>query len=189
MKLSLIPRMAGLILSLAVAFSSLPAHADQRAKQILSNIDQATWFSEGHSQHIMYVFFDPNCPYCHRLFEELRPFVKENKLQVRWIPVGILTASSLGKAAAILQAKHPIQALYQSEADWNFGNTPGGGIEPIKNPSPSIVEKLRKNAALLESVGIRGIPVAVFKGDDGNDYLFVGAPSADKLAAIINHIQ
>lgn len=176
-------------LLLGLVLATAPARADGRAAQLLGRAPQASWFAEGQGTKLIYVFFDPNCPYCHKLYEELRPHVKAGGLTVRWVPVGILMQSSPGKAAAILQAKSPIQAFYKNENDWNFGNTPNGGIEPLASPAASTVAKLNANATLLSQLGIRGVPITVFRGDDGKAYMVRGAPGAERLAAILKHVQ
>ena len=177
------------LLLLGLTLVATPGRADDHAATLLGKLSQATWISEGNGPHLIYVFFDPNCPYCHKLYEELRPHVKTGGLEVRWIPVGILMRTSLGKAAAILEAKDPLQAFYQNEDDWNFGDTPNGGIEPLPKPTETAVFKLNANAALLNEAGISGVPVTVFRGDDGKVYAFNGAPDAGRLAAIIKHVQ
>ncbi|APZ43530.1 thiol:disulfide interchange protein DsbG [Acidihalobacter ferrooxydans] len=170
-------------------FGAMPAHADETAKTLLSKIDQATWITEGHGPRLLYIFFDPNCPFCHKLFKELRPHVEAGKVEVRWIPVGILTSSSQGKAAAMLEAKDPLKALYKNEQGWNTGPTPGGGLTPELHASRAVLMKLNINAALLSSSGAPGVPLTVFRADNGKDYSFPGAPDAQQLAAILKHVK
>lgn len=177
------------LLLLGPLLATAPAQASDTAAMLLGKMDQATWFAEGKGSRIIYVFFDPNCPYCHKLYEELRPHVKAGGLEVRWVPVGILFQTSLGKAAAILEAKSPLKAFYKNEADWNRGNSPFGGIKPLSKPSPTTVAKLKANAALMNEAGIDGTPATVFRGDNGKAYFFVGAPDPKQLAAILKHVQ
>ena len=58
----------------------------------------------------VYVFTDPNCPYCNKLWADARPWVDAGKLQLRHVMVGILTPTSVGKAAALLGDKNPAAA-------------------------------------------------------------------------------
>ena len=67
----------------------------QLAGSMLKDIGQTTWIKEGKGPHIIYIFFDPNCPFCHRLYVNTRAWIKQGKVQLRWIPVGILTTTSL----------------------------------------------------------------------------------------------
>lgn len=73
-------------------------------------------------------FFDPNCPSCQLLYKNLRTFIASHGLQLRWVPVAIVNATSLGKAAAILQAPDPVAALRQNEEHYH-GESYSGGIE------------------------------------------------------------
>lgn len=78
---------------------------------VLAASPEATWIAEGQGRRIVYVFFDPNCPSCQLLYKNLRTFIGSHSLQLRWIPVAIVNVTSLGKAAAILQAPDPVAAL------------------------------------------------------------------------------
>jgi len=45
----------------------------------------AHWLQEGHGKRLLYIFIDPNCPYCHRLYTELQSRIGPEDLKVRWI--------------------------------------------------------------------------------------------------------
>jgi len=65
---------------------------------------------------IVYLFSDPNCPYCNMFWEQARPWVKAGKVQLRHIMVGIIREDSPGKSAALFAAKDPQKALEEHEA-------------------------------------------------------------------------
>lgn len=156
----------------------------QIAESILSDIHQATWVSEGHGPHVVYIFFDPNCPYCHKLFGEIRPWVKQGKLQVRWIPVGILTTTSVGKAASILQAKDPLAAFYKNENHYHNGGGIGEGL-----PTAAVSKKLKANKRLLARTGFGAVPTMLFYTDNGGAIAIAGAPPLDKLKVFLKHVK
>jgi thiol:disulfide interchange protein DsbG len=160
---------------------------EQVAESVLSNIDQATWVAEGSGSRIVYIFFDPNCPYCHRLYLRTRHWVKEDKLQLRWIPVGILTTTSRGKAAAILAAKDPIKAFYNNEDHYEQGGEMGAIEEELL--SPDLEKKLDANEALLASARLGGVPVMVFRADNDAAIVIQGAPPQKRLDAILRHVK
>jgi thiol:disulfide interchange protein DsbG len=95
----------------------VPAAANDGTQQIaaslLKDIRQATWIAEGKGPHVAYVFFDPDCPYCHKLYMETRSRVKAGNLQLRWIPAGILTATSPGKGRRHSRRQEPVGGLPQ----------------------------------------------------------------------------
>ncbi|MBI1422324.1 MAG: thiol:disulfide interchange protein DsbG [Gammaproteobacteria bacterium] len=169
----------------ALAAESNQAQAMQHlAESMLRDIDRTTWVSEGKSDHVIYIFFDPNCPFCHRLYENMRDQVKQNKVQLRWIPVGILATTSPGKAAAILGAKDPLQAFYQNEDHYDKG----GGIEE-DIPSPAVEDSLKANTALLARTGFGAVPLMLFRTKDGTAFLIQGAPPKDKLVKILEYVK
>ena len=90
------------LLSTSIVASNTASAADGHmavvAKEMMAGIHKATWIEEGKSPHLIYVFFDPNCPYCHQIYKNTRDLVKQNAIQIRWVPVGVLTATSYGKA-------------------------------------------------------------------------------------------
>ena len=134
---------------LGVALLVLPAWGRAAtltpADYLLDHIQQASYVAEGQGTRLLYIFFDPNCPYCHTLYRNLRPWVGKGGLQVRWIPVGILTSTSEAKAAAILQAPNPLAALRKNEEDYGFSDDAGGGITPATRVGTQAGRQLAAN--------------------------------------------
>jgi thiol:disulfide interchange protein DsbG len=155
----------------------------QLAESMLADIHQATWISEGSGPGIVYIFFDPNCPYCHRLYLNTRDWIKQGKARLRWIPVGVLTATSPGKAAALLGADDPLQAFYANEDHYSRG---GGIDEDI--PTDSVDAKLKANEALLARTRAGAVPLMLFRLKDGAPFLIEGSPPKDKLPIILRNL-
>ncbi len=80
-------------------------------------LERSTWVTDGSpdASKIVYVFTDPNCPYCHQFWTAARPRVKSGKVQLRHVMVGVIRQDSPAKAAAILEAKSPAEALAENE--------------------------------------------------------------------------
>lgn len=155
----------------------------------LSEIGRATVIIEGSGPRVLTIFFDANCPYCHALYKALRPDVGKNGLQLRWVPVAILTPSSLTKAAAMLQAADPLQAFHENEDNWNFGDSPGGGITPAKDVLPLTRAKLDANNALLQTAGSFGVPTLLWRNAQGRVMMQVGPPKdAQALRALLRSL-
>ena len=87
------------------------------AKEVWGNLEKSNWIADGKADapRIVYLFSDPNCPYCNMFWEQARPWVKAGKVQLRHIMVGIIREDSPGKSAALLAAKDPQQALQDHE--------------------------------------------------------------------------
>ena len=156
-----------------------------RAARLWARIGQASWVAEGNGPRIVYVFVDPNCPFSHKLYLATRSVVGRDGLQLRWIIVGTLHASSPGKAAAILAAADPLAAFHKNENDWDFGDSPAGGIRPLVHPSARIAAQLQANAALMRQADLHTFPVMLYRGAKGRARLIVGLLPVDALATVL----
>ncbi|MHB1871352.1 MAG: thiol:disulfide interchange protein DsbG [Steroidobacteraceae bacterium] len=172
----------------AVLCASVPraAATQSAADGALLALQQARWVREGstHPRQVLYVFMDANCPYCHTLWQALQPYYAAG-LQVRAILVGVIAASSPGKAAAILDAANPSAALRLNEQRWGQGPDPRGGIAPVAHPSVRDLRTLTRNAELMQAFGIQGTPGIVFTATTGKIYVVPGMPAAADLPRLI----
>lgn len=178
--------------SLGLAVSVPAVAADGRtnsvAEKMLAGIDKATWVQDGKSPHVVYIFFDPNCPYCHRVYEDTRDWVKRKAMEFRWIPVGVLTATSFGKAAAILDAKDPQKAFYQNEEHYARGDG-GGGIDEALMATDKTEKALKTNASLLRLSGFDAVPTMLFRASNGQAVVIQGAPPKARLKQILDQVK
>ncbi|MHB1528519.1 MAG: thioredoxin fold domain-containing protein [Acidiferrobacteraceae bacterium] len=132
-------------------------------------------FSEGTGDHILYVYFDPNCIYCHLLYERIRPYIRTGRVRVAWIPVGFLKSDSPGKAEAILSASNPAMALSLNEREFNTSDEEGG-IRPLRHPAAAVVHAVYDNTRLLEVLGEVATPTLVFADRQGTIHIVPGMP-------------
>lgn len=141
---------------------------------VLTQIHKADSITEGHGRKILNIFVDPNCPYCHKLFMDLQPRIARANLTVRWIVVGILRASSAGKAVAILRSKKPLQALIMNED--HFSRAMGGGaIQPVPVAGRA-GQALRINDHLFNATGANGVPTLLFEDVHHHVIMLQGLP-------------
>lgn len=157
------------------------------AKEMMAEIHSATWLEEGKSSHLLYVFFDPNCPYCHKVYVNTREAVKHGDIRIRWIPVGVLTATSYGKALTILDSKDPLKAFYHDENNYSGEN--GGAAEEALDGSDKAQKALKENTKLLRLTGFDAVPSILFDTKDDQPYLIQGSPPADKLKIILQYVK
>ncbi len=143
--------------------------------KILRAAKDVSWIAEGNGPRLIYIFFDPNCPYCHKLYQESRTWVSRDGLQLRWIPVGILMPSSAGKAVAILEAKDPLVAFRENED--KFGSAPKFGGIAETSPSLATGKRLQQNTMLFKQTGMPGVPVILFREASGSVRIVEGTPS------------
>ena len=149
--------------------------------QAWTDLERSHWIADGKpdAPTIAYVFTDPNCPYCNQLWREARPFVQSGQLQLRHILVAILRPSSEGKAAAILSAQSPAQALAshaQAYADAQGKSPDTLGIAPLARIPLSARDALANNLSLMTGMGIRATPATIWKNASGTVQTRTGMP-------------
>jgi len=145
-------------------------------------LESSTWIADGSktAARVVYVFTDPNCPYCQKFWNDARPWVKADKVQLRHVMVGILGPTSAGKAAALLTAPDPAVALSQHELQQT-----SGGLKPL-NPVPAPVRaQLDANYKMMEQLGASATPAIFYKDGSGKLQKMQGAPSAEMLSKIL----
>lgn len=160
---------------LSAATTTNAAPPSSRVDAVLAGAPKATWIAEGRGPRIIYIFFDPNCPSCQLLYKNLRSFIGSHNLHLRWIPVAVVDVTSLGKAAAILQASDPPAALRRNEEHYDAQAYAGGIEEDI--PSAETERKVRANERLLNRLEIPVVPTMLFAGKDDRAVIIQGALS------------
>ena len=178
--------------NLTAAAAESPSKTEARQKaaaSMLADIQQATWIRDGMSTHVIYVFFDPNCPYCHKVYEMLRPHVQRGEVELRWVVIGKLMETSTGKAAAMLEAKDPTEALHRNEQGFSQATGSFGGIEEEPLPREETIRKLNANLALLNRTGFDAVPALLFRTRDGKADIIRGAPPAAFLEKLLKELE
>ncbi|HEV2110634.1 MAG TPA: thiol:disulfide interchange protein DsbG [Gammaproteobacteria bacterium] len=134
---------------------------------------------------LIYVYADPNCIYCNKLWNELRPYVQSGKVRVRWALLAFLKPTSKGRAAAILAAHDRDAALAEDELKFDKDHEEGG-IAELKPVSPDIDTVLKIHNEQMIDAGGAGTPTLVFKRQDGWAISY-GAPKdiAAFIAALV----
>ncbi|WP_119329166.1 hypothetical protein [Cysteiniphilum halobium] len=164
---------------------------DPAADKLYQALQTANFIEQGQKTAVrnMYVIFDPNCIFCHALFEATQNQVNAGNLAIRWVPIGIIKRSSPLKAMAILSAKSPIDALKQNEAGFNYAKEEGG-ITPVVHPTNAQIEQFNHNMMILKGL-INSVPVVVYKNSVGQARLSGGAllPLKADSAALVENEQ
>ncbi|ROO28474.1 dihydroneopterin aldolase [Salinisphaera orenii MK-B5] len=159
------------------ALVKTPSRADAWAE-----LEQAHWIGDGDDDapRTLYVFTDPNCPYCHKFYEAARPWVEAGAVQLRHIPVGILKPTSEGKAAALLAADDPEEAMRAHENNYR-----SGGIEPMEDIPEERREQVAANNQLMSRVGVRGTPGIFYHDSAGEVQVKQGVPRGELREEIL----
>ncbi len=147
-----------------------------------ASVEGSHWIAEGKADapRIVYSFSDPNCPYCNQFWQAAQPWVESGKVQIRHILVGVIREDSAGKAASILSATSPQQALLENER-----NYAKGGIKPLSTVPAEVQAKLRANEMTMLELGFQGTPGMVFKDADGSVQMRSGMPQGADLETVL----
>jgi thiol:disulfide interchange protein DsbG len=135
------------------------------------------------AKRIVYILFDPNCPFCSDSWKALRSLVATT-VEVRWVPVAYLQANSTGRVAAILSAKDPVAALATNEEGFH-ADTHQGGIEPATTLPDSVSKALRTDDDLMTRLGSNATPTFVWLDAHNEVQTYVGLPSQLKMLEIV----
>jgi thiol:disulfide interchange protein DsbG len=158
-----------------------------KAVSVYNNLPKQAGFIEGNADapHKIIAIMDPNCIFCHRLYEALKPQVLSGQLAVKWIVAGFLKPGSAGKAYAILSAKDPAKALAKNEANFNE-HTEEGAITPISNPSATIKQAVADANAFLQNNQLPGTPAVIYLDQNHKPQLIEGMPNQAQLKIIFS---
>lgn len=152
------------------------------ARQIWNKMEASHWIADGSpdAPRTVYLFSDPNCPYCNMFWEQARPWVKAGKVQLRHIMVGIIRDDSPAKSAALLAAKDPEKALENHEKAGKSST-----LKPLKEIPPAIQAKLDANQQLMDELELSATPAIFYLDEKGDLQQQQGAPSPDKLVKML----
>ena len=141
---------------------------------------EAAWIADGgdNAEYVVYAFTDPNCPFCHRFYEQTRDWIDAGDVQIRHVMVGVLREDSLAKSATLLAADDPSAALAAHEA--NFDN---GGVTPADRLPADAQARVQANNELMSRLGIRGTPSVFYRDEEGAIRLVRGLPRGEQLDA------
>ncbi len=159
----------------------IPAPAG--AAELLQRLAQARWIASAakSGERIVYVFTDPNCPYCNDLWSAMQKRSPPG-VQVRYLLVAVIDADSHARDAAILEAPNPAAALDQHERSFAHG-----GSAPKATSRPATNETISANEALMSALHIYATPGLVYLDEHQELKVFVGMPDPEQLRAILGN--
>ena len=123
---------------------------------------------------LIYAYADPNCIYCNKLWNDIRPYVQSGKVRVRWVLLAFLKTTSKGRAAAILSAHDRAAALAQDELKFDKDREEGG-IPELRPVPPDVDNVLKIHTDQMNEAGGMGTPTLIFHGQNGWSISY-GAP-------------
>lgn len=155
-------------------------------KEMWQRLESSTWIQDGATDapRIVYVFSDPNCPFCNMFWKQARPWVEAGDVQVRHVMVGMLRPDSVGKSAALLEAADPEAALTRHEAAGKASR-----LKPLARISAKVDEQLEANLTLMGEMGSSATPAIYYLDAEGRLQQQQGAPRPESLKAIMGPLS
>lgn len=152
------------------------------SKAIWAKMEKTAWIADGKpdAPRTVYLFSDPNCPYCNMFWQQARPWVEAGKVQLRHIMVGIIREDSPGKSAALLAAKDPAKALQQHEKAGKASS-----LKALDKIPENVQKQLDSNLALMEELGLAATPAIFYLDEQGRLQSQQGAPRPETLGKIL----
>ncbi|MBQ1557754.1 MAG: thiol:disulfide interchange protein DsbG [Pseudomonas sp.] len=151
-------------------------------QEMWQQLQDSTWIADGDDKapRVVYMFSDPNCPYCNMFWRQARPWVEAGRVQVRHVMVGMLRPDSPGKAAALLAASDQRKALGEHESAGREST-----LKPLGKIPEKITEQLNANMELMGEMGASATPAIYYLDDAGRLQQQNGAPRPDMLETIM----
>lgn len=152
------------------------------APELWDQLSETTFIQDGRpeAERVVYVFTDPECPFCNMFWHNARPWVLDGRVQLRHIMVGVLSEDSLGKAAALLAADDPEDALKKhSERGKKSDLAP---LEPVPD---ELRQKIFGNIGLMAGLGSMSTPTLLYRDEAGQVRMKLGVPRDEELLEVM----
>ncbi len=149
------------------------------AEQLFADIEGSNWVPIGQpGAPVVYSFMDPQCPYCHKLMEDLRgDYFNNGLVQLRMIPVGFRDETRA--QAAFLLSVPSAQDRYFRHLD--------GDKEALPVSQDINQQGVQKNLAVMQSWKLNVTPLLVYRAKNGEVKIVQGRPK--DLPALLADIK
>ena len=152
-----------------------------KSEQLYDSVKNANWFKLGQeSAPVFYTFIDPECPHCHDLVQKFRKsgYIEQGLVQMRLIPVGVLSENSLIEAAYLLAAPNPEKDFYRHL---------DGDKEVLLSNKSINTQGVQRNIKLMQDWKLDMTPFSVYRARDGKVKVLQGVP--EDVKTIITELR
>lgn len=152
-----------------------------KGEQLYDGAVAANWITLGsETAPAFYVFIDPECPHCHSLLQDFRKsgYIEKGLIQLRVIPVGVLSADSLKEAAFLLASPTPQIDLFKHL---------DGDKKALLSDSNINTQGAERNIKLMQTWNLEVTPFSVYKDRMGAVKILQGRPK--DLKALIAELR
>lgn len=138
------------------------------AEQMFQNVQESNWITLGqNTAPIAYAFVDPRCPHCHEFVKDVRSDIESGKLQLRLVPVGVLSRDSLTQAAFLLAAPNPAERWFQHL---------DGDKDALPIQEGLSEQGVMRNMQVMQSWKMDATPIIVYRDKAGKIKIVRGKP-------------
>ncbi len=136
--------------------------------RLYESVETANWVALGDkSAPYFYVFVDPQCRHCHDFINSLRPdYIEKGRMQVRIIPVGLISQNSLKQAAFLLGAADPA-GRWMAHLDGDETALP---VDRSVN-----TQGIQRNMGIMQDWKLDETPFSIYKSVSGEIKILRGA--------------
>ena len=154
---------------------------DSALDAVVSQLEAMQYIEEGHpNAPLVYVFADPNCPYCAKLHEMVDRDLRDGKLRIRWILTSSLGHD--GKAEAVYSLNKRMS---------------GQGAEMLRQYYKGIGEKspeydeygakaVAEANRYFNDMGLKGTPFLMYRTRSGSVGTHMGLPDENTYRQIVS---
>ena len=148
------------------------------SEPLFADIEGSNWVALGSTTApVVYMFIDPQCPYCHDFMKTLQKDIEGGRVQVRMIPVGFRDETRA--QAALLLAVPNAQERWFRHLD---------GDKEALPATPGINEQgVERNMAVMQSWKLNVTPLSVYRAQDGKVKIVQGR--AKDVKAFLGDLQ
>ena len=149
-----------------------------KSEKLFEAVSTANWVAVGQKDApAIYSFIDPECPHCHDLIKDVRKsgLLEKGDIQLRLIPVGLISEESLQEAAMLLAAPNAQDLLFKHL---------DGDAKALVPTSEINTQGVQRNMSLMQEWKFDVTPFSVYKTASGEVKILRGRPeNLKKLAA------
>lgn len=161
----LAPLTGGPAAEAASASASAP-NGGRTGGSVWDQLGQASVIEEGRAgAPLVYIFFDPYCRYCHQQWWTLRTKVAGGHLQVRWVPVAVLSRSQSHWDVVRGLLRDP---RAETLAGWMQNQR----VKPDDGETTQAA--LARNRVLFQALKVPSVPALIYKDSTGRLVTRVG---------------
>lgn len=152
-----------------------------KAEKLYQQVSDANWVTIGKPDApAIYSFIDPDCPHCHDLIQDVRKSgaLERGEVQLRLIPVGLISENSLKEAAFLLASPNAQELLFRHL---------DGDEKALAAPEGINTQGVQRNMSLMQDWKFDVTPFSIYKDASGEVKILRGRP--DNLKELVKGLR